>query len=1056
MSAELVAVRLGTALVGRAAHLLLAKQQGDQDRRSEMDALVRRYIPGLRPQRSVQRQFEQIADAVAVRLEPMLAHEFRGMDEGEHTAVVDAVVDTFENADLSDAAIFASNADPAQLARRIRETVRQPTWLSASGSALYDQLIAECCDCYVQIVRHLPVFVERAVPEFLRRIDRLGTDVEQVLERLPKRSLYAPDGSDHDAAFRREYLELISRTLDEVELFSFAIEQPLRTKLSVAYVSLRVVGQTYLWFGDKRQADEQGFGGERVEAALSRKLRILLRGEAGSGKTTLLRWLAVTAARATFTGDLAAWNGLVPVLLRLRSYAARELPKLHELLDDAAGPLTSHMPSAWIDRQLADGRVLLLIDGVDELVPADRDKVREWINLLLNAYPLTRMVVTSRPVAAQHDWLAPADFAPIELERMTQSDLTSFIRQWHQAVGASGQRLPCAPAELPDYERALIASVGDRPHLQALAASPLLAAMLCSLHLRRKRQLPRNRMELYQIAVDLLVQRRDAERHIPSAQKASLSLTDKVTVLRDLAWRLSDNNLNEIDLGKAAEYVTTKIASMRHLEVDPHDVLDYLLNRSGILRSPAHGRIDFVHRTFQEYLAAAESAAQDRMGNLVGRAHLDVWRDTIIMAAGHANSSQRGELINGILDRATDNDQSGRHLRLLAASCWETIESLSGELALRLDETIAGLVPPQDLDEAASLVAVGEPLLRYLPKNLDDIPDVSAMTTVRTAALVGGPASLRLLGRYAKDSRQEIQQELINTWDYYDSTEYATEVLANFPAQPGLDLWLWRPRQWKPIVRLRNLRSLIVEFPSSIGTLAADGLPAAPLLSLFRLTGVNDLSTLTASRELGYLHELVLATNDHQAVLDGLDTLAACTGLRRLQLVGWRSLPRLTSLPASLRILGLEPVPVEYNLSCLVDHELSELSLSGEGAPAALTTAGRALGLERLTLADCDLVDELPALAALLPRLRSLDLSAVTLPDDLTPLGDFALLETISLNDCGGLDGSPVPLTSIPQPDADRRLVVTVDRATATTGTTVSQGHIVFHRPSIAGDSARP
>ncbi|MFC9435047.1 NACHT domain-containing protein [Nocardia sp. NPDC057030] len=1056
MSAELVAVRLGTALVGRAAHLLLAKQQGDQDRRSGMDELVRRYIPGLRPQRSVQRQFEQIADAVAGRLEPMLAHEFREMDEGEHTAVVDAVVDTFEHADLSDAAIFASNADPAQLARRIRETVAQPTWLSAAGTALYDQLVAECCDCYVQIVRHLPVFVERAVPELLRRIDRLGDDVEQVLERLPKRSLYAPEGSDHDAAFRREYLELISRTLDEVELFSFAIEQPLRTKLSVAYVSLRVVSQTYLWFGDKRQADEQGFGGGRVEAALSQKQRVLLRGEAGSGKTTLLRWLAVTAARASFTGHLAGWNGLVPVLLRLRSYAARELPKLHELLDDAAGPLTSHMPSAWIDRRLADGQVLLLIDGVDELVPADRDKVREWIHRLLGAYPLTRVVVTSRPIAAQHDWLENADFAPIELERMTQSDLIAFIRQWHRAVGASGQRLPCEPAELPDYERALIASVGDRPHLQALAANPLLAAMLCSLHLRRKRQLPRNRMELYQIAVDLLVQRRDAERHIPSAQQALLSLTDKVAVLRDLAWRLSDNNLNEVDIVKAAEYVTAKIASMRHLDVDPHAVLDYLLNRSGILRSPADGRIDFVHRTFQEYLAAAEAAAQDRMGNLVGRAHLDVWRDTVIMAAGHANSSQRGELIGGLLDRANDDDQSGRHLRLLAASCWETIESLSGDLARRLDETIAGLVPPQDLDEAASLVAVGEPLLRYLPKRLDDIPDVSAMTTVRTAALVGGPASLRLLGSYAKDPRREIQQELINTWDYYDPTEYATEVLAHFPAEPGLDLWLWRPRQWKPVARLGNLRSLIVEFPSNIGTLAADGLPAAPLLSLFRLTGVNDLNTLTASAGLGYLRELVLTTNDHQAVLDGLDTLAAGTGLRRLRLVGWRSLPRLTALPASLRSLGVEPVPVGYDLTCLADHGLDDLGLSGEGAPAALTAVGRALELERLALADCDLVDQLAALAAALPRLRTLELSAVTLPDDLTPLGNFPLLEAISLTDCAGADGGPVHLAAIPQPDADRRLTVTVDRATATTGTTVSQGRIVCYRPWHAGDSARP
>lgn len=1075
MSAELVAVRLGTALVGRAAHLLLAKQQGDQDRRSGMDELVRRYVPGLRPQRSVQRQFEQIADAVAGRLEPMLAHEFHGMDEGEHTAVVDAVVDTFEHADLSDAAIFASNADPAQLARRIRETVPQPTWLSAAGTALYDQIVAECCDCYVQIVRHLPVFVERAVPELLRRIDRLGDEVEQVLARLPKRSLYAPDGSDHDAAFRREYLELISRTLDEVELFSFAVEQPLRTKLSVAYVSLQVT-EVYSWqrqdYGfdaqsepiaqartrtQAGQADERGVGGQQVESALSRKPRILLRGEAGSGKTTLLRWLAITAARGSFTGHLATWNGLVPVLLRLRGYAGRELPKLHELLDDAAGPLTSHMPAAWIDRQLADGRVLLLVDGVDELVPTDRRKVREWVGLLLHAYPQTRVVLTSRPAAAQHDWLGDADFAPVELERMTPADLNAFIRQWHLAVGASGQQLPCAPAELPDYERALIAGVQNRPHLHALAANPLLAAMLCSLHLRRKRELPRSRMELYQIAVDLLVQRRDVERHIPSAQEVSLSLTDKVAILRDLAWRLSDNNLNEIDTSRAEGYVAAKVASMRHLEVDPHDVLNHLLNRSGILRSPADGRIDFVHRTFQEYLAAAEAAAQDRMGNLIERAHLDAWRDTIIMAAGHANSSQRGELISGILDRADRDPVSARHLRLLAVSCWETLESVSNELAHRLDETIVELVPPYEIDEVISLVAVGEPLLRFLPKHLDGIPDSSATATVQTVALIGGTASLRLLAGYANDLRPQIRQELIHTWDYYDPTEYAEEVLAGFPPEPGLDLWLARPRQWAPALRLGKLRSLIVNFPTNIGKLTGGELPSAPILSIYRLTGVNDLGALVAAGDLGHLRDLFLGTNDYQAVLTGSAALTAFGGLERLHLMGWTSVPQLSAalLPPHLQSLGLGSIHAEYDLAFVVDAGLTDLTLGGAGSPAALTAVGRAPQLEHLTLDDCDLVDALPALTAVVPRLRSLELSRVRVPDDLSALGNLPLLERISLNDCPGPDanGRLDYLASIPQPQTPRRLAVSVDHATVTIGNTVPKGGIVFYVPKTLNTS---
>ncbi|GAA5073366.1 NACHT domain-containing protein [Nocardia iowensis] len=1065
MSAELIAIRLGTALVGRAAHLLLAKQQGDQDRRSDMDGLIRRYIPGLRPQRSVQRQFEQIADSVADRLEPMLTHEFRGMDAGEHAAVVDAVIDAFENADLSDKVIFESNADSAQLARRIREAARPPVGLSAAGSALYEQLVAECCDCYVQIVRHLPVFTERAVAELLSRVDELGKDVREVLERLPKRSLYAPGGSDHDAAFRHEYLTLISRSLDEVELFSFAVEQPLRTKLSVAYVSLRVTTEPggrwlripkdpALWRSpaprtgiEAWQADEQETGGERVEAALSRKSRILLRGEAGSGKTTLLRWLATTAARASFTGELATWNGLVPVLLRLRSYASRELPKLHELLDDAAGLITSHMPNGWIDRLLTDGQILLLIDGVDELVPADRHRVREWITLLLHSYPTTRVVVTSRPIAARNDWLDEAGFAPVELERMTPTDLKAFIRQWHQAVEASGQRLPCPPLELPEYERALVASIQDRHHLLALATNPLLAAMLCSLHLSRNRQLPRNRMELYQIAVEMLVQRRDAERHIPAAQEVSLSLTDKLTVLRDLAWRLSDNNLNELDVVKATEYVTAKIASMRHLDVEPVRVMDYLLNRSGVLRSPAEGRIDFVHRTFQEYLAAGEAAAQDRMGNLISRAHLDAWRDTIIMAAGHANRSQRQELITGILELSVRNSANRREMCLLAASCMETIESISGELADRLDKSIARLVPPRSYEEGVSLASVGESILHHLPKTLGQLRSEEVSATIRTVAQIGGTAALRLLAAYAQDGRLTGQVALGEAWAYFDLDEYADQVLAKVPAEPGLRLQLVDPGQWKPATRLDNLKRLIIDYPTNLDDLAFGELPAVHVLRIKRLIGTNDLGALTVLPP-DYPRHLTLNAVDSRVKAVNLATLATRTGLSTLELTGWEPLPPLTdvTLPTCLQSLGLGSVHPGYDLSFVVESGLRTLSLAGMHAHLPLAAVGCAAQLENLVLANCDLDAGFQPLPAVLPALQSLELRGTVLPYDLIFLADFPALTEIRLIDCIGPSNSAVNVASIPQPDPPRQLIVSVDGATRTTGAIASRDRIVYHR----------
>ncbi|MEU6180637.1 hypothetical protein ABZ830_22855 [Streptomyces coeruleorubidus] len=64
-----------------------------QERQLSLAELVRVRVPGLRLQRSVERQFGQITDPVFDRLESYLEHEFRGLDESGRQALIDAVYD---------------------------------------------------------------------------------------------------------------------------------------------------------------------------------------------------------------------------------------------------------------------------------------------------------------------------------------------------------------------------------------------------------------------------------------------------------------------------------------------------------------------------------------------------------------------------------------------------------------------------------------------------------------------------------------------------------------------------------------------------------------------------------------------------------------------------------------------------------------------------------------------------------------------------------------------------------------------------------------------------
>jgi hypothetical protein len=1025
MLAETAALRLGTAVANAAGQWWLRGKQREQERLLPMDELVRVRVPGIRLQREVKQQFEQITNAVFDRLEPFLKHEFQRLEEGGRKAVIDAVSETFAQADLSDKALLATNAHPAELIRHISRSVSAPVGLNEAETRLYEVLFAECVEYYIRTVRSLPVFEERATGELLARTATLGAEVARILERLPDRSLFAPDGTDRDTDFRRRYLELVSRDLDEVELFRRTPDQATapRVRLSVAYVSLRTIGED-----EKRRRTARSLpqlrpdmsyweeaGGEsygmRAEAALSGASRVLLRGEAGSGKTTLLRWLAIMAARGAFSGDLADWNGLTPIFIKLREYSGRTLPNPETMLDGIAGPITGIMPKGWVERQLAAGKAVLLIDGVDELLDRERRAVRDWLRKLLGQYDGVRVVVTSRPAAAGADWLRREDFAALHLDRMTPPDLAAFVRQWHQAVGALGDELPCAVDELPQYEQSLLTSLKDRAHLQSLASTPLLAAMLCAMHLNRGRQLPRDRMELYRNALHTLVHDRDADRNVPSAGDSKLSLGDKLVILRDLAWRLSDNNRSEIDLERAAGYVAAKLRAMRHLDVlDGAQVLEQLRHRSGILRSPAEGRMDFVHRTFQEYLAAEEAAEEDRIGNLVSRAHLDLWRETIIMAAGHANTCQREELLGGILDRANEEPRHARTLRLLAVACQETLPSVSDGLADRLDEAVTKLLPAKRQTDPPALAAVGPSLLRWLPRSLGQLSEKAAAQTVRTVALIGGEESLKLLAGYVGDEREDVVNELIRAWDYFDADAYTDDVLSRLPLA-GHNVNFTHSGQLHAARRLRSLTHVRINYAvRGIDFLAE--FPPLQQLWVTKLREGADLSVVRAHPDL------------KQLMLFGNGPVREASVFADLTELGWLALPFTKDLDLSTLhlIADLKGVSLPHaagvDLSPLTTlTSLRDLHLVARDDKCTVIGFEELAGmtsLDNLWLYGYDVNAWLTALKCAPPSLTELQLIDCVVPPDgraFTQLGNFELLV---LSDCHTPDGTSITSLDIP------------------------------------------
>ena len=962
-------LKIGHTIAKQLAQKWLAERKARSRRGRDLSDLLDKRFPARGPRREIDRALLGVEDRVAERLAPALARAAYNLPDNERDAALYAVSDALDDADLSDAALFDVNLDPDALATAILRT--PPVGLGERATVLYETALRQACIVLAHMVRELPEFNAATSVETLTRLARSLDKLDELLARIPD----PQDDVDLDAQFRRRYLDAVGRHYDQLEVIGLTTHhyEP-KTTLSVAYLSLTVADESNQstrrdhigpdWWqhhrGQPRQSDNL-----RVEAALADNARTVIRGEAGAGKSTLLSWLAVNAARGTFTSQLQDWNGCVPFLLKLRDFANRPMPRGDALISEQSELECGPIPAEWVHRQLKSGSAILLVDGVDELTSGQRNKVRSWLRAQLGLYPDIKVVVTSRPTAITPKWLATEDFRSVVLEPMNPTDVQVFLQRWHRALLDSlpdPALLPCHPDDVPKHERSLLAQLQARAHLRALARNPLLCAMLCALNLDRKAKLPRDRLALYSAALDMLLERRDSDRGVAVGVQATPA--EKLVLLRALAWWLNENSRTQLTRDQALNRLRDRLPGMPTVHEEAETLLEHLVQRSGVIRQPVLGKIDFIHRTFQEFLAAKEAVDRDSIDLLVRSARSDLWRETVLMACAHANAEQRGRLLTGILDAADNaNNKAARQLRLVATACKETATLVEpADVITRIDAAIRDLLPPRHVRESRSLATVGEAVLDYLPATLDDLTTAQAVACFRTAALVNGPQALDVLAHYANDPRQEVQKQAQECWRYFDPESYARRILANTPLHDNISVDF---PEAVPYLRLiKNLRGCTV-FLMGQGSIDSEILELATLTGLTKLEIAADTTSATLS-ELVRLKELTtlsLSLIDFPPELDFIGTL---THLQDLTIFG---------------------APSDYSFLRALT-ELTSISLPHSSIQDWLDKIANAAKIEYLCYRTASGDDLTPI--SLMPSLRDL-LALGSEPVDLSPLANCNL-----------------------------------------------------------------
>ncbi len=488
-----------------------------------------------------------------------------------------------------------------------------------------------------------------------------------------------PPGSDNDPrvadalAAYRQYLE---SECGYIQLDGLPADGEVESRLRLENLFVPL----HLDVTIKDEGKPQKLERQMAGAVLAEHQRLALLAAPGGGKSTLIKRLAVAYAdpirREQIADDLPQRDWL-PLFFRcreLRSLARGSFADLLEALSQRER-VRQHAATflAYVDRALLDGRVLLLVDGLDEISdPGDRAAFVCTLRTALQAYPGIAMVVTSREAGFRH---VAAHLASVcihtTLSPFDGDDIRRLTVAWHREVVGDTEKVRA------DAEKLATTIVGN-DRIQRLALNPLLLTTLLLVK-RWVGSLPTRRAVLYGKAVEVLLMTWNTEGHDPIPEEEALPQLCYVAsaMMLDGVQKISRPRLAAL-LQESRDSLPTELGYVK-------DTVDQFIHRvedrSSLLMMSGHdvenGRLveffEFRHLTFQEFLTAQAMVEGWHPGRteedtlvsvLEPHFEKEEWREVIPLAAVLGGKATEGliQRLTEIVGMRKDQDDFGMPL----------------------------------------------------------------------------------------------------------------------------------------------------------------------------------------------------------------------------------------------------------------------------------------------------------------------------------------------------------------------------------------------------------
>ena len=449
---------------------------------------------------------------------------------------------------------------------------------------------------------------------------------------------------------KNAYFDYIEKELGDIQFEGMPADKEagaIKVNLENIYVPLLLENKSIE--NEHNEYNTQVSKGQSISTVLSESPRTAILAKPGGGKSTLIRRIALAYAypeRRMRVNDDLPDEDWFPIYIRCRDLGSDATKSISEIIFSLTqrAEIICHKESfrTLVEQTLQNGRLLLLIDGLDE-ISSEKHRIGfvSQLRTFIATYPTIRLVLTSRETGFRAVARTIESYCnQYSIINLNENQIKELSFNWHNAV------IDDVSKARDETNKVCQIILGDT-RILSLAQNPLLLTTLLFVK-RWVGYLPTKKRQLYEEMIKLLLVTWNAVAH------DKLDLDETEPQLAFVAHYMSLKGQKKIirsDLEKCIiEARKTLPDILGYTNVSPSQFIDRVEERSSLLiqlglEENEQGEMvpsyEFSHLSFQEYLTAKaiveEWLPEDEKNSLLETVKLHLgeeqWMEVIPLAA---------------------------------------------------------------------------------------------------------------------------------------------------------------------------------------------------------------------------------------------------------------------------------------------------------------------------------------------------------------------------------------------------------------------------------------